>query len=234
MQRRNSLTLRTADSVTSDPLDVALTKPDDELLFYTASVHFLRKRLEEKSHQPSKPQEATQSCCNLSRPPVPHLSSSSLHKIAKIELDHHSPVGEGPSLSMQQVLPFPKSNENGFLTRLMNTFRKFRRPAEVTEQQTEEPDTKNISNFKFPRCSRLRNPRSSCLVEISEENSNENIRAPNVRHSTSSKGDLSEEKKSLDVGCVTCSNVADISIQAWKPYIAPSISCRTDAWGRVS
>ncbi|CAH0700398.1 unnamed protein product [Spodoptera exigua] len=195
MQRRNSLTLSTADSVTSDPLDVALSKPDDELLFYTASVHFLRKRLEEKSHRPPKPQEATRSCCNLSRPPAPHLSSSSVHKIAKIKLDHDSLVGEGPSLSMQQVLPFPKSNENGFLTRLRNTFRRFRRPADVTEQQSEESDTKSISNFKFPRCSRLRNPHSSCLVEISEENSKESIGAPNVRQATSSKGDMLEEKK---------------------------------------
>uniref|UniRef100_A0A2A4J4J2 Uncharacterized protein n=1 Tax=Heliothis virescens TaxID=7102 RepID=A0A2A4J4J2_HELVI len=196
MQRRNSLTARSPDSATSDSLDVALAKPDDEQLFYTASVHFLRKRLEEKSHRPAKTQEATQSCCNLSRQIVNHRSSN-VHKNPKIDLDYSSPTGERRSLSMHQVLPFPKSNKDGFFARLRNTFRKFRRPVDVTEQHTEESETKNISNFKFPRCARLRNPHSSFLVRISEESSHENIRTPNLRHPRNSKGDLLEEKKSV-------------------------------------
>ncbi|PZC81178.1 hypothetical protein B5X24_HaOG213279 [Helicoverpa armigera] len=195
MQRRNSLTVRSPDSATSDCLDVALAKPDDEQLFYTASVHFLRKRLEEKCHRPARTQEATQSCCNLSIP-IANRPSSNVHKSSKIDLEFFSP-GERRSLSMHQVLPFPKSSKDGFFARLKNTFRKFRRPADVAEQTTEESETKNISNFKFPRCARLRNPHSSFLVQISEETSNENIRTPNIRHPRNSKGDLLEDKKSV-------------------------------------
>lgn len=189
MQRRNSLTSRSPDSETSDALDVALTKPEDEQLFYTASVHFLRKRLEEKSHKPLKPQEATQSCCNLSRS---IKRNSNVHKVSKLDVDCSSQIGEGPSLSMHQVLPFPKSSKDGFFTRLRNTFWKFRRSA-VTGPNTDEEsaETKHISNFKFPRCSRLSNLHTSCLVQISEEKSNDTIRTPNVRHSRTSKGDLS-------------------------------------------
>ena len=197
MQRRNSLTPRPSDSASSDPLD-ALSKPEDEQLFYTASVHFLRKRLEEKSNRLSKPQDATQSCCNLTRPVVTHRTN--VHKISRLELDK-CPAKESclrveiPSLSMNQVLPFPKSNKEGFFARLKNTFRKTRRPADVTVQNIEESEAKNISNFKFPRCSRLRHPHSSCLLQITEETSNETIRTPNVRVSRHSKGDLLEEKK---------------------------------------
>lgn len=192
MQRRNLLRSRSPESETSDSLDVALTKPDDEQLFYTASVHFLRKRLEEKKvHKTSNPTEATQSCCNLSKPttsacyPVlikepPHLESSSR-------------IVEEPSLSMQQVLPFPKSRRDSFFARLKNTFRKYMRPDnDVTVPSTEEPDARHISNFKFPRCSRLSNPHSSCLVEISEERSSEIIKV-----SKSSKRDLVDERKSV-------------------------------------
>lgn len=192
MQRRNSLTSRPPNCVESDPLDVALSKPDDEQLFYTASVHFLRKRLEEKSNRQLKPQDATQSCCNLTRP-VSHRDTN-VHKTSKLELVNCPPREQIQSLSMSQVLPFPKSNKDGFFARLMNTFRKTRRPDEVTVQNIEESESKNISNFKFPRVSRLRHPHSSCLLKISEEN----IRTPNVRRSRTSKGDLLEETK-----CVT-------------------------------
>lgn len=193
MQRRNSLTPRLSDSASSDPLD-ALSKPEDEQLFYTASVHFLRKRLEEKSNRPSKPQDATQSCCNLTRQVATHRNTN-VHKISRLELNNCPARVEIPSLSMNQVLPFPKSNKEGFFARLRNTFRKTKPPAEVTVQNIEESETKNISNFKFPRCSRLRHPQSSCLLQITEETSNENVRTPNVRHSRHSKGDLLEEKK---------------------------------------
>lgn len=195
MQRRNSLTSRPPDSAASDPIDVALSRPDDQQLFYTASVHFLQKRLEEKSNRLLKPQDATQSCCNLTRPVV-NKHNNNVLKISKVDLES-PPKGAMPSLSMNQVLPFPKSNKDGFFARLKNTFRKTRRPADVTVQGSEELDNKNISNFKFPRCSRLRHPHSSCLLQISEESSKENIRSPNVRHSRISKSDLLEEKKSV-------------------------------------
>lgn len=195
MQRRNSLNTWSPDSETSDCLDVALTKPEDEQLFYTASVHFLRKRLEEKSHKLPKAQETTKSCCNLSRP-IENKHSSIVHKPQKKGFERSSHIGEGPSLSMHQVLPFPKSSKDSFFTRLRETFRKFRRPVDVNNPNPEETETEYISNFKFPRCARLRNLYSSCLVEISEEKSNENIKTHNVRYSRSSNINILEERKS--------------------------------------
>ncbi|CAD0195970.1 unnamed protein product [Chrysodeixis includens] len=194
MQRQNSLNTWSSDSETSDCLDVALTKPEDEQLFYTASVHFLRKRLEEKRHELPKPQETTRSCCNLTRPI--DFKHSIVNKPQKKGLERSSHVGEGPSLSMHQVLPFPKSSKDSFFTRVKESLRKFRRPVDVNNPNPEETETQYISNYKFPRCARLRNLYSTGLVEISEEKSNENIKTHNVRHSRSSSINILEERKS--------------------------------------
>ncbi|CAB3230639.1 unnamed protein product [Arctia plantaginis] len=198
MQRRSILRSSNPDSEASNSLDVALTKPDDEQLFYTASVHFLLKRLEEKSHKP-KHREATQSCCNLSRPTT--SANSYIQLTDSIKQHYKPPIAEGSSLSMQQVLPFPKSSRDGYFARLKNMFRKYMRSdSDVNETTIEESETKPISNFKFPRCARLSNIRSSHLVEIIEEKSHETISGSNDKETRNNKSNVIEGRRSV-TGC---------------------------------
>lgn len=202
MQRRSILKSSNPDSEASNSLDVALTKPDDEQLFYTASVHFLLKRLEEKSHKP-KQREATQSCCNLSRPST--SADSSIQLTDSIKQYSKPPIAEGSSLSMHQVLPFPKSSRDGYFARFKNMFRKYMRvDSDVDEITIEEPETKSISNFKFPRCTRLSKIRSSHLVEIIEEKSLETISGSSDKESREesrdSRSNVIEGRKSV-TGC---------------------------------
>ncbi|CAH4013849.1 unnamed protein product [Pieris brassicae] len=81
---------------TDDAVDPA-TK--DYNLFYTASVHFLKKRLEEKAQT----EQGTQSCCDFTS--HTHLKAS---------------------LSFDQILPYPKPRK-GIFSRVMGVFRKYKR-----------------------------------------------------------------------------------------------------------
>lgn len=148
-------------------LDAALAKPDDKELFYTASVHFLQKRLQEKSHKiTSKP--ISQSCCNLN-------SSTENHQLVsqkdKTDLSFDILNADTDPLPMHQLLPFPKSKKDSLFTRVKNTFRKYRQRLEVNyTSAVDDAESKNISNFKFPRCERFhKTPHSSVLLQISEE-----------------------------------------------------------------
>ncbi|XP_075991672.1 uncharacterized protein LOC142986997 [Anticarsia gemmatalis] len=198
MQRQNLLRSRSPKRETSNSLDVALSKPDDEQLFYTASVHFLRKRLEEKKHRPSNPRDATQSCCNLRKPSTSE-SNCTVSENAGEKIESNTQIGKGSSLAMHQVLPFPKSSKDGFFARLKSTFQKYMRSDnDLAEPNRDEPETKCISNFKFPRCARLSQRHSSCLFKITEERSSENLREPpkDKLSRSSSKIVHLEEKKS--------------------------------------
>ncbi|KAG6463727.1 hypothetical protein O3G_MSEX014047 [Manduca sexta] len=172
-------------------LDLALAKPEDEQQFYTASVHFLTERLRERSQSPrTKSNEKSQSCCCLTGVPFATLQT---------RLDKKNPLNIvpdsesiAPSLSMHQILPFPKSNRDSFFTRLRNTFRKYRRTANISESNVpDESDTsKYISNFKFPWCERVgRSHHSSDLLRISEENSAENMKVNMKRVESTSMSD---------------------------------------------
>ncbi|CAF4785663.1 unnamed protein product [Pieris macdunnoughi] len=79
---------------TDDAVDPAIK---DCNLFYTASVHFLKKRLEEKAQT----EQGTQSCCDFTS----HLKES---------------------LSFDQILPYPKPRK-GIFSRVMGVFRKYKR-----------------------------------------------------------------------------------------------------------
>lgn len=148
-------------------LDAAFAKPDDKDLFYTASVHFLQKRLQEKSHKiASKP--TSQSCCNLnsSRDKCQHLGEKD-----KKDLSFNSLNADSDPLPMHQLLPFPKSKKDSLFTRVKNTFRKYRQRLEVNYTSVvDDAESRSISNFKFPRCERFhKTPHSSVLLQISEE-----------------------------------------------------------------
>lgn len=187
MQRHNSLRLRPKSPYSDCPLETALKKPEDRELFYTASLHFLNKRLQEKTHRPSL-QESTQSCCDLNKTRPKTVSKH------KAEVPNYK-TEAGPSLPMHQVLPFPKSSKEGFFNRMKNTFRKYRQSFSMTETNSSEEleISKSISNFKFPRCERP-SAGPSGLVKISEENSNESFDTSHVkyRNASSSRGDILE------------------------------------------
>lgn len=169
MQRQN--TIKSRSKLPSEcPLEIALTKPDDKELFYTASLHFLNKRLQEKTrHSGSK--EFSQSCCSLSLKD----SKPVVREFTALESEHNSERATESSLSMQQVLPFPKSSKEGFFNRMKNTFRKYRQTFSMCEANSSEEleISKSISNFKFPRCKRSGTAHSSSLVQIAEEKSDE-------------------------------------------------------------
>lgn len=148
-------------------LDAAFAKPDDKELFYTASVHFLQKRLQEKSHKiASKP--TSQSCCNLN-------SSGEIHQLLdqkdRTDLSFNILNADSNALPMHQLLPFPKSKRDSLFTRVKNTFRKYRQRLEVNYTSVvDDVESKSISNFKFPRCERFhKTPHSAVLLQISEE-----------------------------------------------------------------
>lgn len=150
MQRCNALDLKHTDECYSL---ADLAKPEDERQFYTASVQFLKKRLQEKANPPSdRIQNSTQSCCslNVKSEPIPKPSCKAPH------LDSE-PIQ--PSLSMHQVLPFPKSNRESFFTRLKNSFRKLQTSNFATSTKkassSESSNTMAVSHFKFPQCRKL-------------------------------------------------------------------------------
>lgn len=126
------------------------TAPEDELLFYTASVNFLRKLLEEKS----KIEYAKSvSCCNILQADNSTSNDISLNA---------SPW-KSSKLSMQQVLPSPKSNKESFFMRLKNSFRKYRRTVDLCKSELNS-ENEFISNFKFP-CERFSNMHTSYLLD---------------------------------------------------------------------
>lgn len=176
------------------PLDEALAKPDDEQLFYTASLHFLNKKLQEKTHLPigafGRTRLTSQSCYQLTRIQTDAIPATS--KICCTSVNDDSPRVRGPSLSMHQLLPFPKSNKDTFFARLKKRFRKYCRSFDISETNNahDADNPKHISNFKFPRCARrTKDLRPSCLVEISEETSNENVKTSNGKDYVS-EGDV--------------------------------------------
>lgn len=163
-------------------LDAALAKPDDKELFYTASVHFLQKRLQEKSHKiASKP--VSRSCCNLN-------SSEDKYRQLKLIQSDQTDLSidilnaESNPLPMHQLLPFPKSRKDSLFTRFLNTIRKYRQCLELNYATVvDDAEAKSISNFKFPRCERFHKaPPAPVLLQISEEQTNETS-----KHSSSSK-----------------------------------------------
>lgn len=152
-------------------LDAALAKPDDKELFYTASVHFLQKRLQEKSHKiPSTP--TSQSCCNLNSN---RDKNQLIGQRDQTDLNFNILNADSNPLPMHQLLPFPKSKKDSLFTRVKNTFRKYRQHLEVNYTSVvDDAESKSISNFKFPRCERFhKTPHSSVLVQISEEQSDD-------------------------------------------------------------
>lgn len=193
MQRQDYVKGPTKNSEREPSIDVALVRPGDEELFYTASVHFLKKRLQEKTdHIISK--EISQSCCNLR---VHAATKPKPRKASRTELGVDF-AKDACALPMHALLPFPRSNKDSFFSRVKNTFRKFRQRLDMSDtSHADDFDIKCISNFKFPRCQRLsKRPRSSCLVEISEENSNESMKCSSTRIvQSSSKGDVTQKIK---------------------------------------
>ncbi|CAH0726039.1 unnamed protein product, partial [Brenthis ino] len=162
-------------------LDVALTKPDDVELFYTASVQFLQKRLQEKSLvAPTKSQRNTKSCCNLS-------SSSNSQRV----IDKHT------ALSMHEILPFPKSNGESFFSRILNSFRKFSTQI-IPDSNTEDLEMVNTrSNYKFPRCEKDNKGHSSYLNVISEDEAREAEVVPSEQDVNSTHNDGKYFQQSL-------------------------------------
>lgn len=141
---------------TRTSLDIALTKPDDVELFYTASLHFLKQRLNEKllsgsieSHQTTKGEQSSE-----------NLQTSTKEQRLK-------------SLSMHEILPYPKSKRVSFLARVMNSFRKHRKYNDIAENKTDDIGVlSTTSNCKLPNCERFSKVYSSHLKSITEETSN--------------------------------------------------------------
>lgn len=177
-------------------LDAAFAKPDDKELFYTASVHFLQKRLQEKSHKiATKP--ISQSCCNLN-------SGGDKYQLAgqkdPTDLSLNIVNSDSNALPMHQLLPFPKSKKDSLFTRVKNTFRKYRQRWEVNYTSVvDDAESKSISNFKFPRCERFhKTPHSSVLLQISEEQTEDCSKkssSSKIIDQSSSKCSLSKDGK---------------------------------------
>lgn len=163
MQRRNPI----KPSGSKQPnIDEALSKPEDEALFYTASVQFLKQRLEEKSKVIDSKKQTSQSCCEFKVDP--ELAKTVTPKIISPE-DSVESMKLADELSMQQVLPFPKSNRHNFFSRLWRTLRKCRKSVDLEDMDEIE---NYISKFKFPEsesCSGELYFQSSVLQIISEE-----------------------------------------------------------------
>lgn len=136
-------------------LDIALTKPDDVELFYTASLHFLKQRLNEKLLSGSIESDQTTKG---------EQSSENLQTSTKERLK---------SLSMHEILPYPKSKRESFLARVMNSFRKYRNYNDIAENKTDDIEVLNsMSNCKLLNCERFSKVYSSHLKSITEEASN--------------------------------------------------------------
>lgn len=163
---------KNTETTSSNPLDFALAKPDNEELFYTASVHFLQKRLQDKAQSliASESRHISHSCCNLRKNSENPLAFTQEKPDSRENLSTQSST----SLSMHQILPFPKSNKESVVARIMNSLRKYKRRNNIPEDKTDDLELfKPRSNYKFPRCERLNKGHSSCLKAISEELSKE-------------------------------------------------------------
>ncbi|CAG4943972.1 unnamed protein product [Colias eurytheme] len=147
---------KSPDSNVVPTLDSALDT-NDLNLFYTASVHFLKKRLEEKTNNTTtKSERISQSCCDLQG----RDTSSSSYNGLDSDLAFNR-----TSLSMHQILPFPKTHQ-GIFSRMVAAIRKYRRQLDVTEVNS---NVSKIASKLSPRCERFDKGRSSCLVAIQEE-----------------------------------------------------------------
>lgn len=164
---------KTTETTSRSPLDYALAKPDNEELFYTASVHFLKKRLQDKTQSliAVESRHTSHSCCNLRRDPENPLAINVEGEQPNFR--EHLSTQSSTSLSMHQILPFPKSNKESVVARIMNSLRKYKRRNNIPEDKTDDLELfKPRSNYKFPRCERLNKGHSSRLKAISEELSN--------------------------------------------------------------
>lgn len=194
MQRYKSLIVNeNCQEREPNPLIVALGSPGDEEQFYTASLHFLKERLQEKNRNVSLGQKTTQSCCNLN---TIENDLATLRKTqSKLKFGFDLQFEPEYSLDMNKVLPFPKpkSTKDSFLTRLANRFRKYRRSFVATDDETEECEiTKNYSSFKFPRCERLHKYIDSTrLFNITEEVSRTSIKDVSEPAMVNNNGDSS-------------------------------------------
>ncbi|KAJ0182044.1 hypothetical protein K1T71_002766 [Dendrolimus kikuchii] len=202
MQRPQPLKAESTDCDIPVSLDAALSQPENEELFYTASVHFLRKRLEGKSNSPQSKQDyasATQSCYSLSNQSFNNQCYDNFTKSRSSLRVKESETAVESSLSMHQVLPFPKSNKEGFFTRLKSTVRKCSSYLKIfdfddiqnTRLKEESESLSPISNFKLPHCERPgKVTLSSSLVKICEERSDECIKTNNIKDSSNTCNDL--------------------------------------------
>ncbi|CAK1544171.1 unnamed protein product [Leptosia nina] len=110
-------------------------------LFYTASLQFLRNRLQEKAIT-ARQREETQSCCNLQ---IPEWSRN------------YVDFRGNKSLSLNEILPYPKSKKS-FLSRLINLVKKYKRGRETRISEENEVAKENSPNGH-----------SFCLLPILEE-----------------------------------------------------------------
>ncbi|CAG9566647.1 unnamed protein product [Danaus chrysippus] len=133
-------------------LDVALSKPEDIELFYAASVHFLKTRLQEKTNI-KETGSSTKSCCDLAKPLDKSPSNRNLE--------------EPSSLSMHQILPFPKTNKESFLSRILGSFWKHRKGND--SKNSAKKSLNNKPNYDLLRCNHLSKIHCSNLNPISEE-----------------------------------------------------------------
>ncbi|KPJ12266.1 hypothetical protein RR48_11522 [Papilio machaon] len=194
MQRNKSLTVKeNCKERGTNPSIITLESPGDEEQFYTASLHFLKERLQEKNRNVSPGQKTTQSCCNLNiiENDLPTLRKTQ----SKLKFGFDLPMKPEYSLDMNKVLPFPKpkSTKDSFLTRLTNRFRKYRRSFVATDDsETEDGEMTNYSSFKFPRCERLHKYiDSSRLFNITEEVSRTSMKDVSKPVMVDNKGDSS-------------------------------------------
>lgn len=174
MQRQRQVRPDTLSS-NQPPLEVLLDKSDDEELFYTASLHFLQQRLQEKH---SNPQETSQSCCDIIASANKSQRLCLQRKISKLNVNREDLEADTRMLTMHEVLPFPKSKKDGLITKIKNTLRLRRSNATAGDDTSEgsEPPATISSNFKFPRCERLKKGQnSSCLFQITEDESKEGV-----------------------------------------------------------
>lgn len=179
MQRRTALRQERAQNNFETYWDEVFKKPEDEKLLYTASVNFLKKRLEDKTVSfPHKQKEVSKSCCSIVTYAENKTRNSAREQSLHSSQSEESDSIDETSLSMHQVLPFPKTNKASFFTRLKNNFRKYRRTASLTEYENADDteSSKFISNFKFPRCDQLSSAHSSWLFQINEENLNGSVK----------------------------------------------------------
>ncbi|CAG9784214.1 unnamed protein product [Diatraea saccharalis] len=183
MQRENALKLQPTTSRTvSSSSKAALILPEDEESFYTASLQFLEKRLQEKTHNSTPKSNNISLCCsNLLKTGTQESKGDTIQK-------NFDELPSGSPLSIHQLLPFPKTSKESFFSRLKNTFRKYQRNFSMAESNTAEEleVSKSISDFKLPVYVKTRCVQSSCLVQIKEENSKEYLNTLKIRDSCTS------------------------------------------------